>query len=262
MKFHHRFPIDAADCADIKSAIRNYILPDLISTAPPFKRDRHIIGMGSCFAGNVVTALLEKQIPALHLRHNEYTETPTATDTFLREIFEGGIGSDKIRNTFRLAQAFIMTVGVAVSPFLDGKPVVQLKPDIARHVTWGLLSIPMITESMQGVIRRVRAVNPDIAFILTVSPLPLQAAMGTRSVFTQDCVSKSLLRVATQLVMDEKIANVWYWPSFEMVRWLTPHVGQFFGINGADNRHVDPTVIGTITDLFIETYFEAKTPGP
>jgi hypothetical protein len=70
-----------------------------------------------------------------------------------------------------------------------------------------------------------------------------------------DCISKSTIRIGIEAAMTQRPERVFYWPSFEMVRWLAPHRGGAFGIDGADNRHISPAMIDEIMSLFLSAYF-------
>jgi hypothetical protein len=63
------------------------------------------------------------------------------------------------------------------------------------------------------------------------------------------------MRLGVEYVMRQKLENVYYWPSFEIVRWLAPHVGRVFGVDGQDNRHPKPALVTLITQMFIKAYF-------
>jgi hypothetical protein len=110
-------------------------------------------------------------------------------------------------------------------------------------------------------IRRLSERNPTV--MLTVSPVPLGATSEMESPIIADCISKSVMRVACHEILEREGANgVYYWPSFEMVRWLGAHFAQFhppaYGIEDGNSRHVSAWMIDMIVDLFLET-FSART---
>ena len=105
-------------------------------------------------------------------------------------------------------------------------------------------------------ISQIRAVNPFSVIVLTVSPLPIQSSFFKESVVAVDCVSKSSLRVGVEMVMHKGLENVFYWPSFEIVKWLSPHLSPVFGAGDAEHyRTISSDLVQLITDLFIESYF-------
>ncbi|WP_095588763.1 GSCFA domain-containing protein [Actibacterium ureilyticum] len=75
----------------------------------------------------------------------------------------------------------------------------------------------------------VRAVNPDMRFLLTVSPVPLTATASGQHVLPATIYSKSVLRaVAGELYED--FEDVDYFPSYEIIA-AHPSEGSFFEEN-------------------------------
>ncbi|MGY8719692.1 MAG: GSCFA domain-containing protein, partial [Verrucomicrobiia bacterium] len=72
-----------------------------------------------------------------------------------------------------------------------------------------------------------------------------------KSPFVADCFSKSTLRVAAQEVVQKYDGRFFYWPSFEIVRWLAPLFGPVFGVDDGASRHVSLEVFASVTDAFI-----------
>jgi hypothetical protein len=78
-----------------------------------------------------------------------------------------------------------------------------------------------------------------------------------RPTMISDCVSKSTLRVALdQFFMQYKPATCYYWPSYEMVRWVGAHTD--FPTLFEDNtpRHVNNKVVSIIIDNFVRKFFQ------
>ena len=93
------------------------------------------------------------------------------------------------------------------------------------------------------------------AVVLTLSPVPLLATHRTISCLTADCVSKSVLRVALDEVMSEQPAGVYYWPSFEIVKWVGANLPwSAYGEEGKA-RDVNRRLIVEIIDAFIESFY-------
>jgi hypothetical protein len=49
-------------------------------------------------------------------------------------------------------------------------------------------------------------------------------------------------------------ADVFYWPSFEIVRWLAPHVSPAYGADDGLSRHVNRALVDLIVKLFLKHY--------
>jgi hypothetical protein len=88
--------------------------------------------------------------------------------------------------------------------------------------------------------------------------VPLLATHRPLSCLTADCVSKSVLRVALDQVMADQAADVYYWPSFEIVKWMGATVPwSAYGENGS-SRDVNRRLIGPIIDAFVEAYYRPE----
>lgn len=254
---HAKFPNDPAEMQDFRKAVEAYVLPGYAPEAPIFSLSAKVVTAGSCFASNLAQSLLKHGVAVRHLQYGEDHNSAAATAALIEESIDGKLG-DEVREALMNADLFILTMGVAVVAFLDGKPTFRMSKSIALQAKWHLLAPDMISKYTIEIIDRLKAINPKITVVLTESPLPLNVALDTRSPFVQDCVAKSSIRFGLELVMREEIANVHYWPSFEMVRWLAPHRGQVFGTEEADNRHIPQSVVNEIVNLFFEKFFSTR----
>jgi hypothetical protein len=159
------------------------------------------------------------------------------------------------------AGAFVFTLGLAEvwqdrateAVFWRGVPEDVYEAD--RHV----FRLSTVEENEANVVRildLVRSVNESAPIVLTLSPVPLRATFRGISCLTADSVSKSVLRVALDLVMSRRLDNVWYWPSFEIVRWVGAHVPwAAYGEDEGKPRDVDRRLVAAIIDAFVEAFF-------
>ena len=89
-----------------------------------------------------------------------------------------------------------------------------------------------LLQAMMSCVDLIRAINPEVRIILTVSPIPLAATYECRHVLLSTIESKSLLRsvaaVAGTFIVD-------YFPSFEIVSSFP-----FRGVFENDLRSVKP----------------------
>jgi len=252
-----KFPDDPEEFADFRLACQKYVLPGYVPPSPIFSRNASVITAGSCFAEHISAALNGAGVGSKHLFYGEDYNSASATTALFDEVLSGARGPE-ILEALKSADLLILTVGVAVVAFLDGKPVLHVTKQNMRDLKWGVLPPEQIARYMMQIIERVRSVNPSISFVLTESPLPLNAAIHHESVVGQDCLSKSCIRVGLEMTLQQGLERVFYWPSFEMVRWLAPHRGRAFGLEGANNRHIPKSMVDQITALFIETYFHGE----
>jgi len=120
-------------------------------------------------------------------------------------------------------------------------------------------SVDENAENLRRIIRAVRTHIGTIPVIFTLSPVPLAATMRGISPLVGDCLSKSTLRVAIDMVMREQHEAVHYWPAFEMIRWVGSHSN--FSTFGGDNvpRHPANHVVKIIVDRFVRAFFGDTT---
>jgi hypothetical protein len=110
-------------------------------------------------------------------------------------------------------------------------------------------------------IRMMRAVNPNLRFILTVSPVPLAATKSSHHVLVATMHSKSVLRAVSGELADRE-SMIDYFPSYEIIN-SPPFRGTFFGPN---LRNVTKYGVDFVMDQFFQgltarfgNYFSEKT---
>jgi hypothetical protein len=137
---------------------------------------------------------------------------------------------------------------------------------VQRHqlqdVSWRFLKPQEHAEHIIAIIQTARQLNPALPVLLTLSPIPVRGSFTHDSVMATDCISKSSLRIAVEIVLESGIEKVSYWPAFEAIRWLSAHSGPVFGVEDAyDNRHLATRFVRAITDSFVEFYYVPKSPA-
>lgn len=116
-------------------------------------------------------------------------------------------------------------------------------------------SFKQVMKNMSETIELVLSVNPDIKFLLTVSPVPLTATMSGKHVLIATMESKSILRaVAGQLA--DNYPYIDYFPSYEMIN-SSVFKGMFFENN---LRNVHPLGVQFVMDSFFKC-MNRKFPG-
>ena len=127
-----------------------------------------------------------------------------------------------VREMFETATVFVFTLGLtecwrsrldgAVYPLCPGVAAGEFDPE--RH-EFHNLSVQETIEDLDAFLVELRAVNPDVRVILTVSPVPLAATAEPRHVWTSTTASKAVLRVAAEEI--SRRPGVTYFPSYEVV---------------------------------------------
>ncbi len=189
-------------------------------------------------------------------------------DPFRPQIHPGGFINDveleadrtkhlaAVRTAIESLSCFVFTLGLteawvdrrdgAVFPLAPGVAGGSFDPDLYAFKNF---TVAEVIEDMQWSLAFIRQVNPAAKFILTVSPVPLNATYMDRHVFVSTVYSKSVLRVAAE-ALTEVFDNCDYFPSFEIVN--NPyHRERFFA---EDCREVRPEGVAYVMKLFLKHY--------
>jgi len=129
----------------------------------------------------------------------------------------------EVRRMFEDCAVFVFTLGLteAWRSRLDGT-VYPVAPgvsggsfDPARH-EFVNLTVTEVMADLEEFLQRLKALNPAVKVVLTVSPVPLIATYEPRNVLVATTYSKSVLRVAAETAYR---AHDWveYFPSYEII---------------------------------------------
>jgi len=263
--------LDGQVFTEFSDAFTHLLATKSLPSSPILKRSDVVLTLGSCFARNIFHALEARGIRCGHAPITEYINSPLANRLFLEYAFEkrpfandahAALFTDEytaaMRQSLPLCTALVFTVGVALCPFHNDQLVLGLtKKDLKSGIHWRMTTTSENVAHLSSIISIVRKVVPHIKIILTVSPVPLAATMLEEPVLISDCTSKSILRAAVSEIMTLALPDVYYWPSFEAVRWIGSHMPfQMYGTDDGNPRHVGRHYIQTIVDSFIQKYFE------
>jgi hypothetical protein len=111
-----------------------------------------------------------------------------------------------------------------------------------------------ILEDFTALEEMLAQINPDLKWLLTVSPVPLAATATDDHVLTATMRSKSVLRVVCDLLRDSS-DRIDYFPSYELVMSPAHPAGAF----APDLRSVRPEVVDGIMGLFLAAHGLAAT---
>ena len=282
------FPRTQPEFQDEERLVEKYILHGWLPAAPLFTPDSRILTLGSCFAQELRNYLAERGMSSDWLfvppgLNNTFAlrnfiswcltgETATKAYWYDEGDQGGAVKWDDESNRHSYAEVFkridgiILTVGLAEvwydnttgGVFWRGVP--KSSYDESRHHC-RVSTVEENEDNLREIIRLIHNAKPGIPIVLTLSPIPLKAATGDKSCITVDTVSKSILRVAIDKVMSSGIDNVYYWPSFEIVRSLGQHLPySLFGEDG-NTRHVNRKAVQLILKAFTKYYFSDQTPA-
>jgi hypothetical protein len=122
-----------------------------------------------------------------------------------------------------------------------------------------------VTQALESLYGAIRTINPRAHVLLTLSPIPIDSAIGVHNprklgAVEIDCISKSLLRAALYDLMESRRddPHLSYFPSFEIVRWIAPCMnGAVFGSDDAASRHVSQNILTGVYRYFVHKYVKS-----
>jgi hypothetical protein len=267
---------------DLRPLIREWAVPGHCPPAPFLTTEDEVITLGSCFARNLRRMLDKAGLPASRFYipsglNNTFALLDliswcvTGEETvrgFRYDRMEDGAIEDwtpadereVYRQALADAGAFVFTLGLAEvwedretgGVFWRGIPESVFDAD--RHVS-RLSTVAENDENMARVVELIRMVNPAAPIVLTLSPVPLKATFRSMSCITADCASKATLRVAIDQVMNRGLENVYYWPAFEVVRWVGSNLPYSTFGTGGRSRRPEKAVVREIVNAFIEAFW-------
>ncbi|AXI47995.1 GSCFA family protein [Sulfitobacter sp. SK012] len=161
-----------------------------------------------------------------------------------------------VRDIFSKAELFVFTFGLTeawidretgtVYPTAPG--TVAGSYDSARHV-FKNYSYPEILADFLEFRERMMAANPDIRFMITVSPVPLAATASEQHVEVATARSKAILRAVCGEIYDS-CDNVDYFPSYEIITSQN-NAGVFYARN---QRDVTDEGVGAAMGAFLAAH--------
>lgn len=169
---------------------------------------------------------------------------------------------DAIRDGLAEAELFVFTLGLTeawqhretgtVYPTAPGTIAGQHDETVFEFVNYRAAQVRADFEAARSLLK---AVNPEMRFLLTVSPVPLTATASGQHVLPATVYSKSVLRtVAGELAED--FDDIDYFPSYEIV---SSHAagGEMFDAN---QRTVRPEAVARVMASFLDVH--DPKPGP
>jgi hypothetical protein len=255
-----RFPLNPAELTNLKDAATKFVLPGYAPSEPFIRPDSPFFAAGSCFAQSMAHTLTQAGATITFKRIEEGINTPLQTERLFSAIARReDKDSEALHDRLQSASLLVLTLGGALQMHLNGAPVFEWDTARGPNVTWQMLSLDQVVTSLRATIEAVQHVNPLIHIALSLSALPLGLTPHP-SVFGEDCISKSTLRLGIAAILKDQISNVSYWPSFEIVRGLAGYVGPLLA-GGQDTRHLPAQTHVQVTQLFAKRYFMKNQPA-
>lgn len=279
-----KYPTSNRDFEELSELINDFCLDGHVPQNPLLNSSGNVVAIGSCFAAELrhflndvglssdsfwIPSGLNNTFALLDFFSWAVTGNETAKG-FAYSKGSDGILSDwkpefeqqKYKQALASATCFVFTLGLAEvwedvvtrKVFWRGVPESIFKEN--RH-KFRLSTVQENMENLEKIVEIIRQINPSAPIVFTLSPVPLKATFSNQSCVTSDCVSKSTLRLAIHQFMESSsCSNVYYWPSFEIVKWVGCHLP--YPVYGTDDgvvRHVSRFMVTEILKAFVRAYF-------
>jgi hypothetical protein len=160
------------------------------------------------------------------------------------------------------AKVIILTLGLTEgwihAP--TGFHINRFVPKVARNreeFVFATQTFEDVQKSLNQVYKLIRRRHQtgDFQFVLTVSPVPLQATFTGKDIVIANMDSKATLRAAAVEFAD-RYANVHYFPSYEMVHYSNLQLAW-----RPDRMHVNRGMVSKIVSKFVDTYYQSGELG-
>lgn len=140
--------------------------------------------------------------------HTRFSDTEKS-----RALEKINLEAEAASRSVREAGHILITLGSAFQYYLkeSGLPVANNHRAPAQWFGKELLSVPVITDALAESIRCIKAINPGVAVILTISPV-----RHIRDGVIDNNRSKARLIEAAHVLCDT-LRDVWYFPAYELV---------------------------------------------
>ncbi|WP_275788736.1 GSCFA domain-containing protein [Pararhizobium gei] len=181
--------------------------------------------------------------PGLLYRARTEREFDLLTKQHLQAALRAFQECDVLIFTLGLTEGWISKADGAVFPACPG--TIAGTYDDSKH-GFVNFTVAEVTDDLRDFITVLRRINPSVRVLLTVSPVPLVATASDRHVLPATVYSKSVLRVAAEVIANE-MDQVTYFPAYEIV--TGPQApADFFE---ADKRNVTVKAVDTVMSAFL-----------
>jgi len=252
----------------------NYYIPESGSDLAPGERSDRGYGVFSARYGNIYTVgqllqLFEESIGIRAKSEGEWLrEDGRYIDPFRPTIEPAGFDTpaavlrareehmESVNQVFCNADIFVFTLGLTESWVSKSSgDIFPLAPGVAGGAydseLYGFVnnSINDVVADLRSFLTQLKGVNPKVRVLLTVSPVPLIATFENRHVLVSTTYSKSVLRVAAEMAVNE-FEWVDYFPSYEIITGNF-NMGRYFE---DDMREIKSTGVGHAMRCFLKNY--------
>ncbi len=287
--FPKRFPESYEETKKFNNIFQKKILDGWQPKEKLFDENSNIFTMGSCFATNIQKAFVNRKKElgiSTDKGSDNLLHVPTSVNNsfgitqFFEWALENKIDStsywyddngkytasserEKYQEWLKSSDGFIFTFGVSEiwkdletdKVFWRAVPQDLYNENKIRY-KFELSTVEQNINNMKRLIETIHKNVGNVPIILTVSPVPLLATFRGVSTITANSVSKAILRVAVDSIMNLNLDNVYYWPSYEVFKDVGPHIDQSSFQHNVTN-HPRDFIVKNVVNLFFENYFKS-----
>lgn len=279
------FPAKKEQFADLDAMAKEFVFKGFGPSTPMFSDKDTVVTMGSCFADRLRNWLNANGKGTSYINVPEGLNNSFAVRQYLEWALTGDRSTDaywydndktlgafqwqpdqeqqKLLQHFKEVSAVVVTFGLGEvwkdvetnNVFWRGVPAKSYDP--AKHKCVSS-TVQENVDNMKRIVELIKTyAGADKTVIFTLSPVPLNATFSDRPTIVSDCVSKSILRVSLdQFFSENKHNNIYYWPSFEMVRWVGAHTDIPTLFEDNTTRHVNNDIVKIIIENFVARFFK------
>lgn len=270
-----RYPDHQRFSADYREILRDLCV-ESINPKRFVKPETRFFCIGSCFAREIGIHLIKSGYSSFISELGEFVNNTFTNLALLEYVLEGKVnpanrdsldfilqgcgGKSAFLAQFDAADVIIFTLGVAPAFFdTDGQPAIFTDQNsklltFARAHRFRTTHVQENLDNLRRILALLTRGSKPKQIVISLSPVPLKASFEYTSAIQADCVSKSILRATLHELQQEAGEQFIYWPSFELVRWVSGHKAPVFGVDDGAANHVSFKVVEAIVREFIAQY--------
>jgi hypothetical protein len=161
-----------------------------------------------------------------------------------------------VRHMIETMDVFVFTFGHTETwRHKEDGAILQLAPGVAGG-TWDdnvyefyNMTVSEVVRDFLAGVDRIRAINPKVRIVLSVSPVGIIATYEDRHVVVSNTAVKSILRAAADEVVRAR-PNIAYFPSYDLVN-VSPNAARFYR---DDTRRINPHGIDRTMKMFFDHF--------
>lgn len=198
--------------------------------------------------GAWVDSLRPQVTPHGYKEEKDVAKARTSHLMSVRRVFEE---SDVFVFTLGLTEAWRSKVDGTVFPTAPGVAGGMFDPQAHEFVNF---NVNEVVSDLNEFLSRLRLLNREVKVLLTVSPVPLIATYETAHVLCATTYSKSVLRVAAEMVSQGR-SWVDYYPSYEIITGSYTRSTYY----ESDYRQVNARGVAHAMRCFEKNYMEGRS---